>query len=86
MHFSWHNISPKYNNNEIEYKVGGGEYKTITFASGSYGYDDISYYTKQRSIDEGDFKEEDDNDEPPIYVHCNLGPIRLSLAKITKLI
>lgn len=79
IHCSWYNISPQYNNKEIEYKVGTSVYKTITFTSGSYGYNDTSYYIKQRLIDEWDFLEENDTDERPISIEFNLTTLRCTI-------
>ena len=45
MSASWHNITPKFNNNKIKYsKDNGQSYEEITFPSGIYDYDDINNY------------------------------------------
>ena len=45
MSASWHNITPKYNNDKIKYsKDNGVSYEEITFPSGIYDYEDINNY------------------------------------------
>ena len=45
MSASWHNITPKYNNDKIKYsKDNGVSYEAITFRSGIYDYEDINNY------------------------------------------
>ena len=41
MTYSWHNVSPDYQNNIISYH-NGREYKRIEFANGRYDYTELS--------------------------------------------
>ena len=45
MYASWYNIRPEYNNNKLKIsKDKGRTYRTITFKSGIYDYEDINKY------------------------------------------
>ena len=48
MTYSWHNISPNYNNNTIKYSNDkGSTWKTVTFPNGMYSYSDLDDYLHQ---------------------------------------
>ena len=47
MTYSWHNVSPSYQNNIISYH-NGTEYKRIEFSNGCYDYTELSTPTKRR--------------------------------------
>ena len=46
MIYSWHNVSPDYQNNIISYH-NGKEYKGIEFSNGCYDYTELSDYIKE---------------------------------------
>ena len=48
MTYSWHNITPKYNNNVIKYSHDkGSTWTTVTFPNGMYSYDDLNNFLQQ---------------------------------------
>ena len=47
MTYSWHNVSPNYQNNIISYH-NGTEYKRIEFSNGCYDYTELSDYIKMK--------------------------------------
>ena len=49
MTYSWHNIAPNYNNNELKFsKDRGRTYQTISFISGTYDYKDLNSYIQKK--------------------------------------
>ena len=49
MTYSWHNIAPNYNNNELTFsKVKGKTYQTISFIPGTYDYKDLNSYIQKK--------------------------------------
>ena len=55
MTYSWHNVSPDYQNNIISYH-NGTEYKRIEFSNGCYDYTELSDYIKETLITNGDLE------------------------------
>ena len=55
MTYSWHNVSPDYQNNIISYH-NGTEYKRIEFSNGCYDYIELSDYIKGTLITNGDLE------------------------------
>ena len=55
MTYSWHNVSPDYQNNIISYH-NGTEYKRIEFSNGCYDYTELSDYIKETLIANGDLE------------------------------
>ena len=55
MTYSWHNISPDYQNNIISYH-NGKEYKRIEFSNGYYDYTELSDYIKETLITNDDLE------------------------------
>ena len=53
MTYSWHNVSPVYQNNIISYH-NGKEYKRIEFSNGCYDYTELSDYMKETLITNDD--------------------------------
>ena len=49
MTYSWHNVSPDYQNSIISYH-NGKEYKIIEFSNGCYDYTELSDYIKETLI------------------------------------
>ena len=48
MTYSWHNISDKYQNNEMKYSPDGGNLQeTVKFIDGMYTYSDLNDYLHQ---------------------------------------
>ena len=52
MTYSWHNVSPDYQNNIISYH-NGTEYKRIEFSNGCYDYTELLDYIKEMLITNG---------------------------------
>ena len=68
MTYSWHNVSPDYQNNIISYH-NGTEYKRIEFSNGCYDYTELSDYIKETLIANGDLEP----DQPsPITIEFDL--------------
>ena len=55
MTYSWHNVSPDYQNNIIAYHNGTG-YKRIEFSNECYDYTELSDYIKETLITNGDLE------------------------------
>ena len=55
MTYSWHNVSPDYQNNIISYH-NGTEYKRTEFSNGCYDYTELSNYIKMTLITNGDLE------------------------------
>ena len=55
MTYSWHNVSPDYQNNIISYH-NGKEYKRIEFSNGCYDYTELSDYIKETLITNDDLE------------------------------
>ena len=55
MTYSWHNVSPDYQNNIISYH-NSTEYKKIEFSNGCYDYTELSDYIKETLITNDDLK------------------------------
>ena len=55
MTYSWHNVSPDYQNNIISYH-NGKEYKRIEFSNGCYDYTELSDYIKETLIANDDLE------------------------------
>ena len=55
MTYSWHNVSPYYQNNIISYH-NGTEYKRIEFSNVCYDYTKLSDYIKEMLIANGDLE------------------------------
>ena len=55
MAYSWHNVSPYYQNNIISYH-NGKEYKRIEFSNGCYDYTELSDYIKETLIANDDLE------------------------------
>ena len=55
MTYSWHNVSPGYQNNIISYH-NGTEYKRLEFSDGCYDYTELSDYIKETLITNGDLQ------------------------------
>ena len=55
MTYSWHNVSPDYQNNVISYH-NGTEYKRIEFSNGFYDYTELSDYIKETLITNDDLE------------------------------
>ena len=53
--YSWHNVSPVYQNNIISY-INGKEYKRIEFSNGCYDYTELSDYIKETLITNDDLE------------------------------
>ena len=53
--YSWHNVSPDYQNNIISYH-NGTEYKRVEFSNGCYDYTELSDYIKETLITNGDLE------------------------------
>lgn len=57
MTYSWHNITPEYENNTIKYSTNGGmSWETITFVNGMYSYTDINDYIHEYMKKKGHVK------------------------------
>ena len=55
MTYSWHNVSPDYQNNIISYH-NGTDYKRIEFSNGCYDYTELSDYIKETLITNDDLE------------------------------
>ena len=66
--YSWHNVSPDYQNNIISYH-NGTEYKIIKFSNGCYDYTELSDYIKETLITNGDLEADQAS---PITIECDL--------------
>ena len=45
MTYSWHNITPEYNNNTVKYSHDGGKnWSTVKFSNGMFSYDDLNTF------------------------------------------
>ena len=55
MTYSWHNVSPDYQNNIISYH-NGKEYKIIEFSNGFYDYTELSDYIKEMLVANDDLE------------------------------
>ena len=55
MTYSWHNVSPDYQNNIILYQ-NGKEYKRIVFSNGCYDYTELLDYIKEKLITNDDLE------------------------------
>ena len=55
MTYSWHNVSPYYQNSIISY-YNGKEYKRIEFSNGCYDYTELSDYIKETLIANDDLE------------------------------
>ena len=55
MTYSWHNVSPDYQNKIISYH-NGTEYKRIEFSNRCYDYTELSDYIKETLITNGDLE------------------------------
>ena len=55
MTYSWHNVSPDYQNDIISYH-NGTEYKRIEFSNGCYDLTELSDYIKETLITNGDLE------------------------------
>ena len=68
MAYSWHNVSPDYQNSIISYH-NGTEYKRIEFSNGCYDYTELSDYIKETLITNGDLEPDQAS---PITIEFNL--------------
>ena len=64
MTYSWHNISDKYQNNEMKYSPDGGNlWETVKFIDGMYTYSDLNdylhHYMKKKGHKRTDAKKDD---------------------------
>ena len=64
MTYSWHNISDKYQNNEMKYSPDGGNlWETVKFIDGMYTYSDLNdylhHYMKKKGHKRSDAKKKD---------------------------
>ena len=66
--YSWHTVSPDYQNNIISYH-NGTEYKIIKFSNGCYDFTELSDYIKETLITNGDLEADQAS---PITIECDL--------------
>ena len=68
MTYSWHNVSPDYQNNIISYHTGK-KYTIIEFSNGCYDYTELSDYIKETLIANDDLEPDQ---ESPITIEFDL--------------
>ena len=78
--YSWHNVSPDYQNNIISYH-NGIEYKKIEFSNGCYDYTELSDYIKEALITNGDLEPDQAS---PITIEFDLTSFKYFVSIITK--
>ena len=60
MTYSWHNVSPDYQNNIISYH-NGTDYKGMEFSNGCYNYAELSDYIKETLITNDELEQDQAN-------------------------
>ena len=80
MAYSWHNVSPDYQNSIILYH-NGKEYKRIEFSNGCYDYTELSGYIKETLIANDDLEPDQVS---PITIEFDLTSFKYFVSIISK--